>query len=70
MMSDTLIDWVCQALATFLLHEGQEGLFKHGRCAKDDDGKAVILIWQAQSCRQHGVIPANLWRVLMNAKFS
>lgn len=62
MMSDTLIDWICQALATFLLHEGQEGLFKHGWCAEDDHGKAVILVWQAQTGRQHGVIPANLRR--------
>lgn len=61
-MSDTLIDWICQALATFLLHEGQEGLLKHGRCAEDDDGEAVILVWQAQIGRQHRVIPANLRR--------
>lgn len=70
MMSDTLIDWICQALETFLLHEGQEGLFKHGRCAEDDDGKPVILVWQAQIGRQHGVIPANLRRCKVVMKTS
>lgn len=62
MVSDTLIDRVRHALAAALLHEGQKGLFKHGRGAEDDDGEAVVLVGQAQRSRQHGVVPAYLRR--------
>lgn len=57
---NTLVYGVTQPLVAPLLHEGQEGLFKHGRGAEHHHGQAVIWVSQAQSGRQHMVIPANL----------
>lgn len=59
-MSDTLVHRVGQRLAVRVLHEGQEGFFKHGRSAEHQHGQAVVPVTEAQGGRQHRVVPADL----------